>query len=71
MWVVLGVLLLSAIVYGIYAWAKSAEEERKLEAARLAAKGPTGTEEEKSNFWKIIAGIAGVLGEEGVGTQNT
>ena len=66
MWITIAAIFLIVIMYAIYAWQKSQEEERKLEAAKIAAETLGDTPEEKSNIWKIISGITGVLGEEDV-----
>ena len=66
-WIIIAVIFLIVIGYAIYAWQKGQEEERKLEAAKLAAENFGDTPEEKTNIWKIIAGITGVLGDQNVG----
>ncbi len=64
MWITIAAIFLIVIIYAIYAWQKSQEEERKLAALKIAAEQEGTTTEERSNIWRIISGITGVLGEE-------
>ncbi len=66
MWIVIAFIFLIVIIYAIYAWQKGQEDERKLEAAKIAAATGGDTAEERTNIWKILSGITGVLGEEDV-----
>ena len=67
MWILIAAALLAVIIYGIYSWQQSAEEERELERKRLEMIGLENGGDRKVNIWALISGLSGVLAQSGVG----